>query len=225
MATSRYAAHRRAPQLTSRRSTYSPKLLELERTIEPLLPTEGEPLKSDTIPAAAGDVSIGDDGSSIASTASKVSRQAPSDVDDTSNSTQVGKSESQASDAKVAPQTELKNLLVAYFYISDLASRLNMPNLTGVTKHALSLCASAYWACALADPLQVPALQRAVQHAQQTRRVDGHRGARHGVATVQLASYDTGGGEGVQCEDEGNRTVPQADDRVAEGQPCTRTNP
>lgn len=124
------------------RSTYSPKLLELERTIEPLLPTEGEPLKSDAIPAAAGDVSIGDDGSSMASTASKMSRQAPSDVDDTSNSTQVGKSESQASDTKVAPQTELKNLLVAYFYISDLASRLNMPNLTGVTKHALSLCAS-----------------------------------------------------------------------------------
>lgn len=33
----------------------------------------------------------------------------------------------------------MKNLVVAYFCLSDLASRLNLPNLSGVIKHALAL--------------------------------------------------------------------------------------
>jgi len=76
------------------------------------------------------------------SQSSKVSSKqvSVSETDDTTTSVQPNKPD-QAGDAKISPQTELKNLLVAYFCLIDLGTRLNMPTSPGITKHALSLCA------------------------------------------------------------------------------------
>ena len=127
----------------------------MERTIEPLLPTEGEAPKGDAspTPAAAQQPSVDD------STSSRVSSKQVSvtETDDTSNS--VAKPDAQASDNKISPQTELKNLLIAYFCLTDLGTRLSMPNLPGVTKHALSLCVSMCVICKKAYNLQLPPLQ------------------------------------------------------------------
>lgn len=133
--------------------TYSSRLLELEKTLEPLLPIDGDMSSAPGTPAAATAAGGGDNSSTSITPSAKEDDRHPaaakppsalsvsvSETDDTSGFSKATADYSQSTDSKLSPQTELKNLVIAYFCLTDLATRLNLPNVLGITKHALSLC-------------------------------------------------------------------------------------